>query len=179
VLRELGAAVLLVGLAASCVRESPAPPAETKPAPLPSAASSAPPPPKLEPQKLPPTVAEPELATAPEPGTERGARAFVTSFLQARMAGDDRLARTYLSAIARDQYEKGEGGLALTAPPGSRFSGWDFVSVQSIDASSFEVKLTVRGPGGAAHTETLFVGPGPDLDGAQKPWIVRGAMREV
>jgi hypothetical protein len=177
VLKGLGTAVLLVSLASSCVRESPAPPAETKPAPLPSASSSAPP--KLEPQKLPPTVAEPELATAPEPGTEQGARAFVTSFLQARMAGDDRLARVHLSAIARDQYENGEGGLALTAPPGSRFAGWDFVSVQSIDASSFEVKLTVRGPGGAAHTETLFVGPGPDLDGAQKPWIIRGAMREV
>lgn len=178
-LKSLGTAILLIGLASSCVRESPAPLAETKPAPLPSAASSAPPPEKLEPQKLPPTVAEPELATAPEPGTERGARAFVTSFLQARMAGDDRIARSHLSAIARDQYEKGEGGLALTAPPGSRFSGWDFVSVQMIDASSFEVKLTMRGPGGAAHTETLFVGPGPDLDGAQKPWIIRGAMREV
>ncbi|HSK81545.1 MAG TPA: hypothetical protein VLQ45_34135 [Thermoanaerobaculia bacterium] len=175
-LKGLGTAVLLVSLASSCVRESPAPPSETKPAPLPSASSQ---PPPLLPQKLPPTVAAPELVTAPEPGTEQGARAFVTSFLQARMAGDDRLARTHLSAIARDQYEKGEGGLALTAPPGSRFAGWDFVSVQSIDASSFEVKLTVRGPGRAAHTETLFVGPGPDLDGAQKPWIIRGAMQEV
>lgn len=174
--KALGAAVLFAGLASSCVRESPAPPSETKPAPLPSASSQAPP---LQPQTLPPTVAEPELATAPEPGTEKGARAFVTSFLQARMAGDDRLARTYLSAIARDQYEKGEEGLALLAPPGSRFSGWDFVSVQAIDANSYEVKVTVRGPGGAAHTETLFVGPGPDLDGAQKPWIVRGAMREA
>lgn len=175
-LKGIGASLLFVSLASSCVRESPAPPAETKPAPLPSASSQAPP---LEPQKLPPTVAEPELATAPEPGTEKGARAFVTSFLQARMAGDGRLARTHLSAIARDQYEKGEDGLALLAPPGSRFSGWDFVSVQAIDASSYEVKVTVRGPGGAAHTETLFVGPGPDLNGAQKPWIVRGAMREA
>jgi hypothetical protein len=179
VLKELGVSLLLIGLASSCVRESPAPPAETKPSPLPSASPTASPTATLQPQTLPPTVAAPELATAPEPGTEKGARAFVTSFLQARMAGDDRLARAHLSAIARDQYEKGEGGLALTAPPGSRFASWDFVSVQSIDASSFEVKLTVRGPGGASHTETLFVGPGPDLDGAQKPWIIRGAMREV
>lgn len=173
--KELGTSILLLSLASSCVRESPAPPSETKPAPLPSAQPA----PPLEPQKLPPTVAEPELATAPEPGTEKGARAFVTSFMQARMAGDDRLARTHLSAIARDQFDKAEEGLALTAPPGSRFAGWDFVSVQAIDASSYEVKVTVRGPGGGAHTETLFVGPGPDLNGAQKPWIVRGAMREV
>lgn len=172
-------ALLLLGLASSCVRESPVPPSETKPAPLPSAAPAASPTPPLQPQKLPPAVAEPELVTAPEPGTEKGARAFVTSFLQARMAGDGRLALTHLSAIARDQYEKGEEGLALLAPPGSRFSGWDFVSVQAIDANSYEVKVTVRGPGGATHTETLFVGPGPDLTGTQKPWIVRGAMREV
>lgn len=178
-LRGIGASLLLLSLASSCVRESPAPPSETKPAPLPSAAPKASPTPPLQPQKLPPTAAEPELVAAPEPGTEKGARAFVTAFLQARMAGDDRLARAHLSAIARDQYEKGEDGLTLLAPPGSRFSGWDFVSVQAIDANSYEVKVTVRGPGGAAHTETLFVGPGPDLNGAQKPWIVRGAMREA
>ncbi|HKV10342.1 MAG TPA: hypothetical protein VJ725_19530 [Thermoanaerobaculia bacterium] len=175
--KEIGASLLLLSLASSCVRESPEPPSETKPASLPSAQTQ--PAPPLEPQKLPPTVAQPELAAEPEPGTEKGARAFVTLFLQARMAGDDRLARTHLSAIARDQFDKAEGGLALTAPPGSRFAGWDFVSVQAIDASSYEVKVTVRGPGGAAHTETLFVGPGPDLNGAQKPWIVRGAMQEV
>lgn len=176
-LKGLGAAFLLAGMASSCVRESPAPPVETRPAPLPSSPSSSPPP--SETRKLPPAVAAPELVTAPEPETEKGARDFVTSFLRSRMAGDDRNARTHLSAIARDQYEKSEGGLALLAPAGSRFAGWDFVSVNAIDASSFEVKVRVRGPGGAAHTETLFVGPGPDLNGTQQPWIVRGALREV
>jgi hypothetical protein len=175
VLKGLGAAFLLAGLAASCVRESPAPPVETTPAPLPSSSARSEPP--LQPQQLPPTVAEPELAA--EPGTERGARELVISFMQARMAGDAQVASNHLSAIARDQYEKGEEGLALIAPAGSRFAGWDFVSVNAIDANSFEVKVTVRGPGGAAHTETLFVGPGPDLAGTQRPWIVRGAMREV
>jgi hypothetical protein len=179
VLKGLGAAFLAVALASSCVRESPAPPVETKPASLPSSSAGSEPP--LEPQTLPPTVAEPGLATATaaEPGTERGARELVISFMQARMSGNGQVARNHLSAIARDQYEKGEGGLALIAPAGSRFAGWDFVSVNAIDASSFEVKVTVRGPGRAANTETLFVGPGPDLNGTQRPWVVRGAMREV
>jgi hypothetical protein len=178
VLKGWGAAFLVAGLASSCVRESPAPPVETKPASLPSSSAGSEPPP-LEPQKLPPIVAEPGLATAAEPGTERGARELVISFMQARMSGNEQVARNHLSAIARDQYEKGEGGLALIAPAGGSFAGWDFVSVSAIDASSFEVKVTVRGPGGAANTETLFVGPGPDLNGTQQPWVVRGAMREV
>lgn len=176
-LKGLGAAFLAVGLATSCVREPPVPPVETRPAPLPSSSARSEPP--LQPQKLPPTVAEPGLTTAPVPETEKGPRELVISFMQARMSGNGQIARNHLSAIARDQYEKGEEGLALTAPAGSRFAGWDFVSVNAIDANSFEVKVTVRGPGRATHTETLFVGPGPDLNGTQQPWIVRGAMREV
>ena len=169
--KALPALALLLALG-GCVREQIAPPVETQTAPLPTTAS-----PPSEPLVLPPTVEAPELATAPEPGTEKGARDFVRGFMAARMARDERLARASLSPIARDQFAKGEGGLALAAT----YAGWDFVSVEAADASSFEVKVRVRerGAGGeTTHTETLFVGPGADLDGRQRPWVIRGAMRE-
>lgn len=169
---------LLLLVLSACVRESTAPAAQTQPAPLPS-----PPPatvPQSEVQKLPPAAAQPELATPPEPGTEKGARAFVTSFLQARAIGDERQARTFLSPIARDQYDKGEGGLSLLGT--NTLTGWDFVSVNAIDANSFEVKVKIReaarGRNAGVFEETFFVGPGQNLDGAQQPWVIRGAMRE-
>lgn len=164
-------AALALLLAVGCVREQIAPPVETQAAPLPTAS------PQSEPLELPPTVEAPELATAPEPGTEKGARDFVSGFMAARMARDERLARASLSSTARDQFDKGEGGLALTRT----YAGWDFVSVEAADANSFEVRVRVRerGAGGeTAYTETLFVGPGADLEGRQRPWVIRGAMRE-
>ncbi|HYO13940.1 MAG TPA: hypothetical protein VE685_12160 [Thermoanaerobaculia bacterium] len=169
-MREALPALALL-LALGCVREQIAPPASPQVAPLPTES------PQSQPLEEPPTVAAPELATAPEPGTEKGARDFVTGFLQARMARDERLARAFLSPTARDQYEKGEGGLALTRT----YAGWDFVSVNAADANSFEVTVRVRerGAGGeTAHTETLFVGPGADLEGLARPWVIRGAIRE-
>lgn len=171
-MREALPALALLLALGGCVREQIAPPAETAAAPLPTTAS-----PQLEPLELPPTVEAPELATAPEPGTEKGARDFVTGFMLARMAKDERLARASLSPIARDQFEKGEGGLALSAT----YAGWDFVSVEAADANSFEVTVRVRerrAGGETAHTETLFVGPGADLEGLARPWVIRGAMRE-
>lgn len=136
---------------------------------------------------LPPAVEEAPIATAPvmsaepEPGTEKGAREFATAFLQARMARDERLARASLSPTALDQYGKGEGGLVLVDPA---VTTWDFVSVQAADANSFEVKVAIweRAPGQRAETsymETLFVGPGPDAQGRQRPWVVRGATRSA
>jgi hypothetical protein len=150
----------IAAMTAACAHESPAPSPQPRPATAPE------------------TTAGPEIVSDPEPGTEKGARAFVTGFLQARMAGDDRLARTYLSTIARDQYERAEGGLSLAGASGPRFTGWGFTSVDAADASSFEVKVEIR-QGGTAFTETLFVGPGPDLEGRQRPWVVRGALREA
>jgi hypothetical protein len=169
--RCLSSLVFLLALG-GCVREQVSPPVDTQAAPLPSAS-----PQQTEPLKQPPTVALPELAAAPEPGTEKGARDFVTGFMQSRMARDERLARAVLSPTARDQFDRGEGGLTLTAA----YAGWDFVSVNAADASSFEVKVRVRekGAGGeTTHTETLFVGPGPDTQGTQRPWVVRGVTKE-
>lgn len=158
--RAVAGLALLVACMA-CAREAPAPPAES-----PAAQSPTPR----------PAVAE------PEPGTERGARDFVTAFMKARMARNERLVRTWLSPTALEQYGKREGGLGLMETAASRFTGWDFVSVEAVDANSFEVKVEIReqpagGKGEASFMETLFVGPGPDLHGQQRPWILRGAMR--
>jgi hypothetical protein len=120
-------------------------------------------------------MAEPPEAA--EPGTARGARVFVTGFMVARSAGDERVARTYLSALAREQFENGEGGLTLTPPADAGFEGWDLVALAAADANSFEARVRIRPSGGTPYTETLFVGPGPDLDGQQRPWVIRGARR--
>lgn len=150
------AALLALLLAsASCAREAPPPPvANERPREIPAATS-----------------------------IEKGARDFVTAFLRARMARNERLARTFLSPTALDQYGREAGGLGLMETAASRFTGWDFVSVEAADANSFAVKVEIReqpagGKGEASFTETLFVGPGPDLQGQQRPWIIRGAMRE-
>jgi hypothetical protein len=118
-------------------------------------------------------VESPDSPTQPEDLSEAGARAFVERFLEARQKGDEAGARAFLSAIARDQFDKGEGGLALLGS----FDGWELVSVNAADASSFEVTVRVREPAGGSFEETLFVGPGPDFDNVQRPWVVRGAMR--
>ncbi|HEV2845141.1 MAG TPA: hypothetical protein VG477_09875 [Thermoanaerobaculia bacterium] len=157
--RALAGLVLLFACVA-CARETPAPPAES-----PAAA-----------------VVAPKPSAGPEPGTEKGARDFVAAFMKARMARYERLVRTWLSPTALAQYDKGEGGLGLMETAASRFTGWDFVSVEAVDANSFEVMVEIREqPAGgkvkASFNETLFVGPGPDLKGQQRPWIIRGAMR--
>jgi hypothetical protein len=169
--REALPALVLLAALSGCVREQIAPPAQTQPAPLPTAS------PQSEPVKLPPAVAAPELATPPEPGTEKGARDFVTGFMQARMARDERLARAALSPAAQEQFAKAEGGLALSGA----YAGWELAEINAADANSFEVKVRIRERregGETLHTETLFVGPGPDLAGQQRPWVVRGARRE-
>lgn len=158
------AGLMLLFACVTCAREAPAPPADQPP-----------PPPPVQSERRPET-------TEPEPGTEQGARDFVTAFMKARMARDERLVRTWLSPTALAQYGKGEAGLGLMETAASRFTGWDFVSVEAVDANSFEVKVEIHeqpagGKSKASFTETLFVGPGPDLKGRQRPWILRGAMR--
>ena len=168
------ALVLVLAAGAGCVRESTMRAQEASPAPLPSASQA---------QRLPPIAAAPELAVEPEPGTEKGARDFVTGFLQSRMARNAPQAGTYLSANARDQYAKGEGGLALTGSSKAGFAGWELVSAAAADANSYEVKVRLSEPGndlspGISYVETLFIGPGPDFEGRQRPWVVRGARVE-
>lgn len=170
----------LLLLCSACVRDTQTQsPAQTQ-APAQPPTSRPAEPPASEISKAPPSVEAPELASDPEPGTEKGARQFVTNFLRARIVRDERLARTHLSQNAAEQFERGEGGLALNAIPSQ--GNWEFLSVEAADASSYEIKVRIREKAagqdaGATFTETFFVGPGPDLQGQQRPWVIRGAMR--
>jgi hypothetical protein len=160
------AVILLLAAGGGCVRESTMRAQEPSPAPLPAA--------------MPQPGAEPG---AEKNATEKGARDFVTGFLQSRMARAADQARTRLSPTARDQYEKNEGGLALTGSSEAGFADWELVSIAAADASSYEVKVRLREPpnglsAGISYVETLFVGPGPDLAGRQRPWVIRGARVE-
>jgi len=144
---------------------------------------AAPPPPDLNPPASPDAAAPTPAGEAGEAG-DQAARAFVSRFMDSRLSGDTGQAREYLSPTARRQYGDGEGGLALTATASPRFAGWEVTSFEAADASSFEVRVRIREerPGGAPGStfeEVLFVGPGPDWRGTPRPWIVRGAQREV
>jgi hypothetical protein len=171
--KHFSAAVALLCVAAlaatlaGCSREKtdtsetgqPAPSATTAPAPAP------------EPDRYPQQTS---------PG-EEGARKFVQAFMRARTRGNVPRARAFLSGEALAQYNTGTGGLVLAGPANAQFTDWEFGTVKAADASSFEinVRVTQDAPGGAtgAFEETLFVGPGPDFQQEQRPWIIRGAQR--
>lgn len=110
------------------------------------------------------------VALPAAPG-EAGVRAFLDEFMAARVRGDAARARDFLSPTALDQYES----LGLTASAGSTYAGWELVSLNAADASSYEVTVRVRGD--STFVETLFIGPGPDASETQRPWIVRGVTR--
>lgn len=130
-----------------------------------------------------PTVAP---ATTPEPtptaDPDGEVRAFVTDFMEARMARDEQRARAYLAPFAAEQYDEGEDGLTLIGTSNPHFESWEFVSIQAADASSYEVQVVVTevftdSDRTSEFAEVLFVGPGTDVDGEQRPFVVRGAAR--
>lgn len=164
------ALLLLLLLAPGCGRREAAPP------PAPAAGEAAP-------EATAAQTPAPETADPTARPGEEGARSFVSEFMQARLAWDEDRARSLLSANALEQYRSGAGGLVLTGEDEPRFTGWEIVSMEAADASSYEIVLRIdeglaRGvEPGAAFEEVLFVGPGPDQQGRQRPWIVRGAER--
>lgn len=145
--------------------------------------------PGAAPEAPPPAVTELLLeGSAPWEGIpaegEAGARAFVDRFLAARLEGAESRAREFLSPGAREQYGEsagGEGTPTLTPRGGGGFADARVVSLNAADANSYEVivELERRPPGEPVSTvrEVLFVGPGPDAAGEQRPWIVRGVAR--
>lgn len=161
--RGAGVAAILAAFLAC----APAPPPSSEPA---AQARREP----AEPEHPPALPAPVSLPSSPG---EAGAREFVAAFLDARVRGDQPRARDFLSPTALEQYERGEGGLALGAS-GAR---WELVSFNAADASSYEATVRIHdnmaGGEGSSFEEVLFVGPGPDASGAQRPWIVRGASR--
>lgn len=141
-------------LLCACAREAP------KPAPVES-----------EPRIVPPALPVP-VEVPSDPG-EAGVRDFVTMFMDVRLTGDDVRARDYLSPTALEQYAAPKDILPLTS---MSFTGWDLLALNAADASSWEARVRIRREDDQAE-ELLFVGPGPDASGAQRPWIIRGVAR--
>lgn len=125
-----------------------------------------------EPRETPPAVPAP-VAIPSKPG-EAGVREFVNTLMDLRMRGEEPQARDFLSPAALEQFERREGGLALTS---MSFMGWELVSVEAADASSYEVRVRFSREDEPTE-ELLFIGPGEDASGAQRTWIVRGAAQQ-
>ena len=104
-----------------------------------------------------------------QPG-EEGVREFVTAFMDLRLAGEEERLRDYLSANALGQFGQ---NLPLTS---MSFTGWELASLNAADANSWEARVTIRREDNQSE-ELLFVGPGADADGTQRPWVVRGASK--
>ena len=123
----------------------------------------------------PPALPAP-VALPADPG-EAGVSAFVTEFMEARVRGDEPRARDFLSSTALEQYDQGEGGLALAGAGGQGFARWELLALNAADASAWEVEVRLHAKDGTVVEETLFVGPGPDTSETRRTWIVRGATR--
>ena len=124
-----------------------------------------------EPRVVPPALPAP-VEMPSEPG-EAGVRDFVTTFMDMRLTGDDVRARDYLSPTALEQYAAPKDILPLTA---MSFTGWDLISLNAADANSWEARVRIRREDDQVE-ELLFVGPGQDASGAQRPWIIRGVAK--
>jgi len=145
--------IVLLLLSASCAQEADTPARASKP--------------RAVPPSLPGPVEMPS-----EPG-EAGVRDFVTMFMDVRLTGDEVQARDYLSPTALEQYAAPKDILPLTS---MSFTGWDLLALNAADASSWEARVRIRREDDQVE-ELLFVGPGQDASGAQRPWIVRGVAR--
>lgn len=157
-------AVALVALAfGACTRAS-----DTTASPSPTATARVTRPPAATGS---PAVTSPAATSSPD--GRAAARAFVAAFLDARVAGDADRASSFLSAEAKRRYDAREDGLKLV----DGYVGWDVESLEAADASSFEVQVRLRGSDVAV--ESLFVGPGSDHTGAQRPLVIRGALRQA
>lgn len=178
--KHLCAAVVLLPLALAltlslaCSRErTEAPQDAAAQAPAPAPANTAPAPAAPEPDRYPKQTS----------AGEEGARKFVQAFMRARTRGNLPRARAFLSPEALNQYNAGQGGLALAGGAGEELTEWEFGPVDAADANAFEVQVQIsqgaEGGAATAFSETLFVGPGADYQGQQRPWIIRGAQRSA
>ena len=112
------------------------------------------------------------------PLTTLAAHEFVCAFMDERRRGDHPESR--LSAEAMVQYkQQGVSLLEADDPDGSWFLV-EVTSVEQSDANSYQVVVRVdrcHEPAtcGGSFQETLFVGPGRDLNGEPQPAVIRGA----
>ena len=152
-------AIALLLLAGACAQDGATTPASQTPAI------------ESEPRSVPPALPAP-VEMPSEPG-EVGVRDFVTTFMDLRITGDDVRARDFLSPTALEQYAAPKDVLPLTS---MSFTGWDLLALNAADANSWEARVRIRREDDQSE-ELLFVGPGADASGAQRPWIVRGVAK--
>lgn len=97
------------------------------------------------------------------PSGEAGAVAVATAFFDARVAGSG--AEEHLTDNGASIYP-GEIPLYDVA-------AYDIGAVEGADANSFEITVSVTTVDGSARTETIGVGPGENVDGENRPFVVR------
>jgi hypothetical protein len=156
--------IVLLLLCGACAQDAATTTASQTPEATPEAIAS-------EPRVIPPALPMP-VEMPSEPG-EAGVRDFVTTFMDLRLTGDDVRARDFLSPTALEQYAAPKDILPLTS---MSFMGWDLLALNAADASSWEARVRIRREDDQLE-ELLFVGPGQDASGAQRPWIIRGVAR--
>ncbi len=121
----------------------------------------------FEPLEMPPAEGLPS-----EPG-EEGVRSFLAAFLQIRVIGDSMRAHDFLSEAALDQYERHAAGLTLVAVS---YTGWEVLSLEPEADGGWKAHARLRSEDEPIE-ELLYVGPGPDMSGKERTWIVRRAGR--
>jgi hypothetical protein len=108
---------------------------------------------------------------------------FVAGFLQARIGGSG--AESFLTEDGLDDWNADDTRLApLYASPDVRYESFAIVSVDDLGEGSYEVGVRMFG----AHLdgldewlteplfeETVFIGPGEDPSGEQRPLVINGA----
>lgn len=119
-----------------------------------------------------PLVVPPAEGLPADPG-EQGVRDFLGAFLQLRVMGDATRARDFLSKTSLDQYERHSKGLTLVAVS---YTGWEILSLELEADGIWKAHARLRSEDEPIE-ELLFVGPGPDISGKERTWIVRRAGR--
>jgi hypothetical protein len=125
------------------------------------------------------------VAVSAEAVAEGRIRQAVDKFMTLRLMGADQ-AFGFLSAQAKDSYDRHEGGLQLfgegVSGNGFLFEHFEIQSIKPIDASSYEVQvymLVGKDPGdqnAQDWVETLTVGPGQNYKGDAQPLVVGSAV---
>jgi hypothetical protein len=121
------------------------------------------------------------------PGPHAEVRSFVEKFMDARVEAE-RGAEAFLTVEADRLYDGHEGGLYLYdgdvegGEPETAWASYEVVSIQSPgDSYQVRVRITTGEFEGASTSfdEILEVGPGTDVDGTERTYVIRYALRTI
>jgi hypothetical protein len=103
---------------------------------------------------------------------------LVTKFIQFRVK-DISGAETFLSAEAKDAYDRHDGDLWLYSPdPDQHYYGFIIANVaESSTPQGFRIQVVIQEASPSSFTETLVVGPGSSFDGHDLPFVILSASR--